>query len=244
LQASDVPTAETLAFVRAHVPPAPARLLEVGCGDGALAACLQASGYQIVAIDSSADAITQARLRGLDARHASWPDFDESSFDAVLFTRSLHHIHPLDRAVARARQLLSGTGKVLVEDFAFSEIEPLAAEWLYQVLALLDATGVLQDVHGFATELLRQGGALAAWQAAHDHHLHTATAMLACLREHFAEVHTSVAPYLYRYACALLAEDAAGYRLALRILELEKRFAQAAGVSLIGRRFSAIGSLG
>jgi SAM-dependent methyltransferase len=240
LRASDVPTSETLAFVQAHVPPAPARLLEVGCGDGALAARLQACGYKVVAIDSSADAVARARSLGVDAQQASWPDFDDSPFDAVLFTRSLHHIHPLDRAVARARQLLRGTGKVLVEDFAFSEIEPPAAEWLYQVLALLDVAGALRrDAEGFAARLLRQDGTLAAWQAAHDHHLHTAAAMLTCLREQFAEVHATVAPYLYRYVCALLAEDAAGHRLALRVLELEKRFAQAAGVSLIGRRFIA-----
>jgi SAM-dependent methyltransferase len=238
VRASDVPISETLTFLQAHLPPAPARLLEVGCGDGALAARLQALGYQVVAIDSSAEAVARARERGLDARQARWPDFDESPLDAVLFTRSLHHIHPLDQAVAHARQLLRAGGRVLVEDFAFSEIEPLAAHWLYQVLALLEAAGVVRhDAEGFASRLLREGGDLETWHAAHDHDLHAAGAMLACLREYFTDVQTSAAPYLYRYVCALLAEDTTGYHLALRVLELEKRFAQASGVSLIGRRF-------
>ena len=45
---SVVPTFETLAFVKAHVPLLPSRILEIGCGDGALAARLQAMGHQII----------------------------------------------------------------------------------------------------------------------------------------------------------------------------------------------------
>jgi SAM-dependent methyltransferase len=128
MRTSDLPTAQTLAFVRAHAPPPPARVREVGCGDGALASRLQGVGYRVVAVDSSEAAVAAAVRRGLDARAARWPDFEESSFDLVLFTRSLHHIHPLDGAVARARHLLARAGRVLVEDFAFNEVAPLAAE--------------------------------------------------------------------------------------------------------------------
>jgi SAM-dependent methyltransferase len=237
---SDVPTLETLAFVRAHLPPPPARILEVGCGDGALAYRLQTLGYRLVAIDASAKAIARAVERGLDARVVQWPDFEEAPFDVVMFTRSLHHIRPLDQAVARAKHLLTEQGRVVVEDFAFSEIAPLAAEWLYQILAILSETRVLRsDGGGFAAQLLREGGGLAAWQAAHDPHLHTADAMLTCLRHYFPAVEATTAPYLYRYVCAVLEEDTVGSALALRILELEKRFAKLGNAPLIGRRFVA-----
>jgi 2-polyprenyl-3-methyl-5-hydroxy-6-metoxy-1,4-benzoquinol methylase len=61
---SDVATSETLAFVQAHTHPS--RLLEVGCGGGALASRLMALGYQVVAVDASANAVAEARQRGLD----------------------------------------------------------------------------------------------------------------------------------------------------------------------------------
>jgi SAM-dependent methyltransferase len=237
---SDVPTLETLTFVRAHLPPPPARILEVGCGDGALAVRLQTLGYRLVAIDASAKAIARATERGLDARVVQWPDFEEAPFDVVMFTRSLHHIRSLDQAVARAKHLLKEQGRVVVEDFAFSEIAPLAAEWLYQILAILSEARVLRaETDGFAAHILREGGGPAAWQAAHDPHLHTADAMLACLRNYFPAVEATAAPYLYRYVCAVLEEHEANSALALRVLELEKRFAELASAPLIGRRFVA-----
>jgi SAM-dependent methyltransferase len=189
-------------------------------------------------IDTDTKATAQAKQRGLDARTAAWPDFEEEPFDVILFTRSLHHIQPLSRAVSQAKQLLKVPGKVLVEDFAFNEIEPLAAEWLYQLLTILDA-GCLLRRRGdrFADQLLRQGGALAAWKAAHDQHLHTAAAMTTCLQDYFPCLDSTNAPYLYRYVCELLVESEQGYALALQVLDLEKRFAEVAGCSLIGRRF-------
>ncbi len=237
---SDVPTGETLAFVQAHVPRPPARILEVGCGDGVLAARLQEVGYQIIALDSSAKAVAQARERGVDAREARWPEFNDDPFDAVLFTRSLHHISPLPEAVVRAKQLLKPQGCAVIEDFACDEIESLAAEWLYEILSLLDAANLLRrGPDGFADRFLRQKDALAAWRAGHHHDLHTAKAILACLQQHFVNVQTSTVPYLYRYVCWLLKENEEGHRIAQTTLEIEKRFTGAAGLSWIGRRFVA-----
>jgi hypothetical protein len=61
--------------------------------------------------------------------------------------------------------------------------------------------------------------------------------MLASLKQHFPRVDTAVAPYLYRYVCPLLRKDADRRGLALKILDLERRFAAVGGMSLIGRRF-------
>ena len=44
------------------------RILDLGCGDGALTEKLVALGAQVVGIDSSPDMIAAARQRGLDAR--------------------------------------------------------------------------------------------------------------------------------------------------------------------------------
>jgi len=238
---SDVPTSETLTFVEANLPPGPARLLEVGCGHGELALRLQSRGHEVVAIDRSEKAVARARARGVEARRADWPQFDDSApFDAVLFTRSLHHIGALPGAVRRARELLQPRGRVLVEDFARHEVQPLAAEWLYQVLALLDGAGLLRRQSDPLLKAMRRDREpLAAWQAAHDPDLHSAEAMQAALEAEFRRVETATVPYLYRYVCSRLEESARGYRLARRSLAMERRLSTVGGVPLIGRRFVA-----
>ena len=125
-------TAQTLAFVRRFVAPG-ARILEIGCGDGELALHLGA-----VALDSSPDAVDLARARGVDARLATWPCDIDGPFDAVLFSRSLHHITPLDEAVARIPAPL-----VLIEDFSFADASP-------RVLAISREKEPAHDIHAFA----------------------------------------------------------------------------------------------
>jgi SAM-dependent methyltransferase len=235
---NDVPTAETLAFVTSYLPPPPCRILEVGSGDGALGGRLKELGHQILAIDISADAVARTRQQGVPARQARWPDFDEGAYDVVLFTRSLHHMADLPAAVLQARKLLASGGRVIVEDFAVDGLTALASEWLFQLLTVLDTAGLIRrEGAEFPNWLLQHAGALDSWRTAHGHHLHSGDAMLACLREHFPRIDTAVAPYLYRYVCPLLRKDADRRGLALRILDLERRFAAVGGMSLIGRRF-------
>jgi SAM-dependent methyltransferase len=240
LHTTDLPTFETVAFVEAHVPCHPARILEVGCGDGAVAARLKSHGHAVIAIDSEREAIARACERGLDARVASWPDFDAGHFDVVLFTRSLHHIKPLREAINRAKEVLRSGGRVLVEDFAFEEIDTLWQGWLYSHLVKLDTAGLLRRPgDGLAEKLLEHHGNHDACHCDRDDELHTAPAMLACLREHFGQVDEITAPYLYRYVCAILEDTERGYTAAAKILELEKRFAETKGMALIGKRYVA-----
>ena len=48
-------------------PAAGERILDLGCGDGALTQQLVASGARVVAVDASAEQIAAARALGLDA---------------------------------------------------------------------------------------------------------------------------------------------------------------------------------
>ena len=86
-------------FIKRSLPAGVRRVLEIGCGSGELAASLLQDGVSLIAIDNDADSIAAAQRLGVDARIAAWPDFEDGQFDAVLFTRSLHHMHPLDRYV-------------------------------------------------------------------------------------------------------------------------------------------------
>jgi len=179
----DLATDETVAFVLTHIGQPPLRILDVGCGTGLVASRLRGHGYQVVAIDESAELVQQTRSLGVDVHLATWPSFVDTPFDVVLFARSLHHIQPLAAAVEHAHRLLVPSGLVIVDDFAWAEVDPITAEWFYSVVKLLTTCRVLMEQEdSFATELVRSGGEFAFWEQSHDHDLHTVTAMWSALQ--------------------------------------------------------------
>lgn len=238
MQPIDVPTIETLGFVLKYLPTQRARLLEVGCGDGQLAWRLQQLGYEIIGLDSSAEAIAAATRLGFEARQVVWPHFEAKPFEAILFTRSLHHIHPLIQAVERAAQLLKPFGVVIVDEFAFDDATPATVEWLYGLLCTLESGNKLHfKEEGLIKKLLDGGGDFSLWQRNAAHDLHSVVAMWETLEHYFEPVAKTTAPYLYRYLCPLFEENDAGYTMAARMLELEQQAAQQNMITLIGRRF-------
>ena len=69
------------------------RVLDVGCGEGALTVALVNAGCRVVGIDSSAEQVAAARARGLDARVLSATALPfEGEFDAVFSNATLHWI--------------------------------------------------------------------------------------------------------------------------------------------------------
>lgn len=82
-----------------HFPPPPAKLLDLGCGAGRTTAALEKMGYDVDAIDLSADLVDEARRRvtrtrveQMDARQLTFAD---AAFDAVLFSfNGLDCLHP------------------------------------------------------------------------------------------------------------------------------------------------------
>jgi SAM-dependent methyltransferase len=127
---------ELAEFVLAHLQRPPARVLEVGCGQGELAHALAAAGHEVTAIDPEAPA-------GPLFRRVTLEDFaDPGPFDAVVASRSLHHLVDLDVALDRIAFLLRPGGALLVNDFAKERIAGATAEWYYeQRRALEDAGG-------------------------------------------------------------------------------------------------------
>jgi SAM-dependent methyltransferase len=78
------------ALVERHFPPAPADVLDIGCGAGRTTVGLQARGYRVVAVDLSTSllAIARARFPDVDFRHmdARDLDFPDGRFDAAIFS--------------------------------------------------------------------------------------------------------------------------------------------------------------
>ncbi|MGD0076678.1 MAG: methyltransferase domain-containing protein, partial [Candidatus Binataceae bacterium] len=67
------------------------RILDLGCGDGALTEKLAATGAIVVGVDGSGEMVAAARARGLDARVMDGQalEFDHE-FDAVLSNAAIH----------------------------------------------------------------------------------------------------------------------------------------------------------
>ena len=168
---------DVIAFVRACLPAPPARVLEVGAGDGSLAAALRAGGYAVLAIDprGGADGVREAALADLDEAAAS--------FDAAVAVVSLHHVEPLAESCAHLARLVRPGGTLVVDELDVERLDERATEWR---AAQLRAVG---DDPGDPAEVLETM----------RHHIHPLRAVTAALAEHFTLGEPVRGCYLYRW---------------------------------------------
>ena len=105
------------AGVLALLAPQPGeRILDLGCGDGALTATLVSSGCRVVAVDGSAAQVAAARARGLDASVARAEALPfEAEFDAVFSNAVLHWVRDADAAIASVYRALKPGGRFVAE---------------------------------------------------------------------------------------------------------------------------------
>jgi trans-aconitate methyltransferase len=105
-----------LPVVELLAPAVGERVLDLGCGDGALTERLAAAGCEVVGIDSSPEQVAAARARGLDARvgDARALEFD-CGFDAVFSNAVLHWVREPRRAIDGAWRALRPGGRFVGE---------------------------------------------------------------------------------------------------------------------------------
>lgn len=154
-------------FAREHLPAPPARVLDVGCGQGELATALSVAGYDVLGIDPLAP--QQELFRRITLEDVDEPD---GSYAVVVAARSLHPMRDLERALDRVVSLLEPGGVLVVEEIGWDLIDEATLDWLYGQRRALAATGqgsaprsleALRDewdadhlgIHGYA-ELRRQ----------------------------------------------------------------------------------------
>lgn len=116
---------DTLSILREPLNPIEGkRILDIGCGSGALAATLSAEGAKVVGLDIQEATIELARHNAPRAEFrtgsASQLPFPDQVFDAAIFVNSLHHIDPssMEQALSEAGRVLRPGGHLIV-------IEPL-----------------------------------------------------------------------------------------------------------------------
>jgi SAM-dependent methyltransferase len=99
-------------FVLGQIGDLPARVLEVGCGEGELARALAYAGHSVTAIDPRAP-------EGTIFRRVRLEEFSEPGpFDYVVASQSLHHVEDLGRALEKVTNLLRAGGALIVVERA------------------------------------------------------------------------------------------------------------------------------
>lgn len=92
------------------------RILDLGCGDGALTRRIAEAGVEVVGVDSSAEQIQAACDIGLDAHVMDGQALTfQSEFDAVFSNAALHWMKNPDAAIDSMRRALRPGGRVVAE---------------------------------------------------------------------------------------------------------------------------------
>jgi SAM-dependent methyltransferase len=169
-------------FVLEHLPKPPAHVLEVGCGAGQLAKDMAEVGYKVTAIDPEAP-------EGNIFRRVSLEEFPEGGlFDAIVANRSLHHIESIEDATDRIRTLLPSGGLVILNEFAWDQMDEATARWYLSHVKDLSPK----------EKTLLPGNFPDAWVAEHDG-LHTGPAMRGALDRRFELQLFEWMPYIAHY---------------------------------------------
>lgn len=221
-----VATEYTFDFVRRSLPEAAQSVLEIGCGGGELAARLAGAGLLVFAVDSDEACIAEAKARGVDAVALEWPSALEQTFDAVLFTRSLHHIHDLDGAVVAAVAAVRLGGRVIVEDFRSEGGGPRGTAWFRRLVRMLHSAEEFRPDFDLDHTLGKTE------TVDHEHPLHSSGAIADALAR-AGPVEAEDSAYYFRY----LEADLRSPDAVRRLLDHELEMISAGAIEALGKRF-------
>ncbi|HEY2542550.1 MAG TPA: class I SAM-dependent methyltransferase [Gaiellaceae bacterium] len=176
-------------FVLQELPQAPARVIEIGCGDaGGVVPALVAAGYDAIGVDPRAP--DGERFRRMDFREV------DGEFDAAVAGRVIHHLTPLGEALDHLAALAA---RLVVDEFAWDVIDPELQRW-YEARHRPESPGP---------------ASLDDWRARHAHELHPHDVVLDALRARYDERVLEWVPYFPRWLGAdLESPDRIGYRWA------------------------------
>ena len=203
-----------LAFVRAALPAPPARVLEVGAGNGELAATLREIGYDVLAIDPASET---AHVLPAALHEVQEPD---GSFDAAVAVLSLHHVEPLHESCQKLAALVRPGGRVVIDEFDVERFDERAARWWLGQRAAVGA---------------EQPAEPATLVSERREHLHWVSHLRDELALDFALGEPVRGPFLYRWGLGESLCSAEEHLVATGALP-------ATGARLVGRRRAATAS--
>jgi SAM-dependent methyltransferase len=181
-----------LPFVREQLPPAPARILEIGCGPlGGFVPGLTSAGHHAVGIDPEAPAA--------DGYHqAEFENYDTPQpVDAIVACTSLHHVADIDHVLDRVADALIPGGVIVVIEWAHECFDETTAKWCFARL------GDSVDEHNWLRHHRDRWEASGqAWDSyfaewIRDEGLHRADDILSALDARFERRMVARAPYFF-----------------------------------------------
>lgn len=205
-----------LDFLREQLPPPPARVLDVGCGQGELTTALAAAGYDAIGIDPNAPQggrFRRIRLEDVDPA-------EDGPFDAVVASLSLHHIRDLDQALDRVAALLAPGGVLVADEFGWDLADDATFEWLHGQRRVLAAAGQGTATASVAAEREE-------WESSHLG-LHGFVSLRRELDERFDERAFEWAPFLHRLFGGVATEV------------LESALVDAGAIRALGFRYAGV----
>lgn len=92
------------------------RVLDLGCGSGDLIGRMRAFGWQAEGIDADPEAVRAARRKGLEVSAGTLHQekFPEASFEAVVMSHVIEHVHHPLGLLKEVRRILSPAGRLVI----------------------------------------------------------------------------------------------------------------------------------
>jgi SAM-dependent methyltransferase len=212
-------------FVRAWLPAAPARVLEIGCGPaGGFVPLMQAAGYRAIGVDPEAP--PGPSYRQVEFERCAVP----GPLDAVVACTSLHHVADLAAVLDLAAEALVPRGQAVIVEWARERFDEATARWCFARLpGPDDDPGWL---HRRQAEWRESGqtwdGCLESW--VHAEGLHAGQDILDQLDARFDRQQVAYGPYFFA--------DLAGTSDADEQAAIDSGLIQANRIQYAGRRKS------
>lgn len=241
----------TASFALSYLKPH-STVLDVGAGDGAIAASMKKGGLNVSAIDPDAEAVKNTTARGIECRQAELLNYQSESaggFDGLLCSRSIHHVEALDKSLAHAKSLLKDDGLLLVEEFGYERIDEKTAVWLVNLaqLVLKNSGGNVPLAHNgkprhqWLIENYEGGDALARVRQHLEqrHNISSYERVKSAVMDNFEVIEELKIPFLFQYISDLLPATRAGAEQAQLVYTWEKEQAESGGIAMCGARLIA-----
>ena len=181
-------------FVRAALPPAPATVLELGCGPlGGFVPRLQDAHYEAVGVDRNAPA-------GKGFHQVDFERYDPpGAVDAIVASRSLHHVDDPAAVADHIASALRPGGAIVVVEWAWERFDEETARWCFERLEPAEADedpGWLRRRRdGWLASGERWDAYFTGWAAGHG--IHRAERILRELDGRFERGSCEFAPYFF-----------------------------------------------